>query len=170
MKPTKENRDRAVELLRATGRYDDADQIMNPTREWCKSQIGRLLGKPFAPTVLEAITELIDSLLMHSEDPDHAKRIVDHFMAVVGSCPQPAEIYHRAAGSRSVTVQYDPDCIRRCNGGWHVVVDGGQGGVEKCTCWADRPASNQPWRRGAVREQVAIPGTLVEARRFGVTK
>jgi hypothetical protein len=155
MKPTEENRKRAEILLRGTGRYGSDSVIQNPIRDWCKSQVGRLLGKPFAPTVPEAIGELVDTLMICAESPDHARRIADHFCSVTGPCPQPAEIQARAFESRKVDKQYDPECKRGCAGGWLVVVAHGQGGVEKCTCWAERPINSMPWQQGRVKETTA---------------
>lgn len=111
-------------------------QPKKPTREECKSLVGRLLGLPFAPTVKQPIEVLIDALYGSAESLEHATAVINSFaLGECDRCPSGYELMQKAGELRTVERRPDPDCERCFGSGFYAVMKGGYSGSDKCGCW-----------------------------------
>jgi hypothetical protein len=112
---------------------------MKPSRDDCKLQISRLLGKPFAPNTVGAIGELIDQLHKHAQSEDHARKVVDSFVSESSPCPEPGEVIARAWELREHETKPNASC-EKCGGSGYAMVtyvidQVPYDGSTRCECW-----------------------------------
>jgi hypothetical protein len=118
---------------------------MKPSREFCKRQILRLSGKPYSPTTIEAVGELIDTLHQHTQSEAHAVRTVNECQGME-NCPDSLGIRTAAYNCRTTDTKPNPSCPE-CGGIGFKTVDTVKNGQKisaagRCGCWHSVPRTD----------------------------
>jgi hypothetical protein len=111
---------------------------MSIPREYAKSQLMRLAGKPGWPREIEAIRELVSSLEIHATDEKHAKSCVDSFSFYSDRCPTAADIASELFTTGPGLLNRHAGCLA-CNGMGYVHVE-----IKGYSCAAPCKARPEP--------------------------
>lgn len=110
-----------------------------PSRDYCKREALRLIGKPFTPSEPSAHGVVIDAIREYSESEAHVKRIVGKLLTDVDRWPDVTDIRAMALETREYDRKPNPGC-GKCGGCGYApaerVVRGTKYyGSQRCDCW-----------------------------------
>ena len=109
--------------------------MSEPNRKAFLEQIRRLAGLDFFPKEEVAIRELFHALWDAAKSIDHAKRILDRWLASETKAPTPSEIRVLASQVPIVAEPPPPGCDDcRPTGGWRSFERNGYSASEYCVC------------------------------------
>lgn len=108
------------------------------SRDFCKSETRKLLGKPFTPAEDVTIGVVIDALANYSQSEAHVKRIVAKVLHELPRWPDVTDIRQIALETRGAELRPSATC-EQCEGsGFKKPIM--RGGYEysggRCDCWS----------------------------------